>query len=241
MPRFDEQPVEKITKRANIGNAKVFISLILLKVSINRAIVHIHSYLCCVNWKERIGRWYLSRTIAESRVPKGCNLRNAQSVGLLYLERDHQFYHTIKDLAKHLKFELGVKSVSMLSFVNEDAKNTPGWLVKKLGSGFFCKSDLNWYGKPINEVQQFIESDFDILIDLELEPVLALKYILKSSNAKMKVGPEQIEFPSDYDINIGVAPILKSIDDDVEKNDDMSIWQEQTERTFQFITEANIQ
>ena len=57
----------------------------------------------------------------------------------------------------------------------------------------------------------------------------------------MKVGPEQIEFPSDYDINIGVAPILKYIDDDVEKNDDMSIWQEQTERTFQFITEANIQ
>ena len=114
-------------------------------------------------------------------------------------------------------------------------------MVKKLDSGFFCKSDLNWYGRPTNEVQQFIESDFDILIDLELEPVLALKYILKSSNAKMKVGPEQIDFPSDYDINIGIAPISKAIDDDVGKIDKMSIWKEQTERTFQFITEANIQ
>ena len=241
MPRLEEQPVEKITKSASMGNAKDFMLLILGKVSINRAIVDIHNYLCCVNWKERISRWYLSRTIAESRVPKGCNLRNAKSVGLLYLERDHQFYHTIKDLAKHLKLELGVKSVSMLSFVNEDAKNTPGWLVKKLESGFFCKSDLNWYGKPTNEVQQFIENDFDIPIDLELEPVLALKYILKSSNAKMKVGPEQIDFPSDYDINIGIAPISKATDDDMEKIDKMSIWQEQTERTFQFITEANIQ
>jgi hypothetical protein len=27
----------------------------------------------------------------------------------------------------------------------------------------------------------------------------------------------------------------------VDKNDNMSIWKEQTERTFQFITEANIQ
>ena len=194
-----------------------------------------------MNWKERIGRWYLSRTNAESRIKRGCSLSNAQSVGLLYLERDHQFYQTIKDLAKHLKHELGVKNVSMLSFVNEDAKKIPGWLVKKLDSGFFCKSHLNCYGKPTNEVQQFIENDFDILIDLELEPVLALKYILKSSNAKMKVGPEQIDFPSDYDINIGIAPISKAIDDDVEKIDKMSIWKEQTERTFQFITEANIQ
>ena len=194
-----------------------------------------------MNWKERIGRWHLSRTNAESRIPKGCNLRNAQSVGLLYLERDHEFYRTIKDISTHLRNELGVKNVSMLSFVNDDAKNTPGWLVRKLESGYFCKSDLNWYGKPVNEVKQFIESEFDILIDLELEPVLALKYILRSSNAKMKVGPEQIEFPSDYDINIGIAPISVSIEDDVDKNDIMSIWQEQTERTFQFITEANIQ
>ena len=194
-----------------------------------------------MNWKERIGRWHLSRTIAVSRVPRGCSLRNAQSVGLLYLERDHEFYRTIKEIAKHLRDELGVKNVSMLSFVNEDMKNTPGWLVRKLGGGFFCKSDLNWYGRPINEVQQFIESDFDILIDLELEPVLALKYILKSSNAKMKVGPEQLDFPLDYDINIGISPVAKSLGNDVDKNDDMSIWKEQTERTFQFITEANIQ
>ncbi len=79
------------------------------------------------------------------------------------------------------------------------------------------------------------------MIDLELEPVLALKYILKSSNAKMKVGPEQLDFPSDYDINIGISPVAKFVGNDVDKNDDMSIWKEQTERTFQFITEANIQ
>jgi hypothetical protein len=79
------------------------------------------------------------------------------------------------------------------------------------------------------------------LIDLELEPVLALKYILKSSNAKMKVGPQQLDFPSDYDINIGLSPVVKSVGNDVDKNHDMAIWKEQTERTFQFITEANIQ
>jgi len=187
-----------------------------------------------VNWKERIGHYFLSRVSADTREPKSCNLRNAKSVGLLYLERDHNFYITIKDLSKHLKDELGVKHVSLLSYVDVDTKIAPRWLIKKLDSGYFCKSDLNWYGKPIKEVQSFIDCEFDILIDLEINPVLPLKYVLRSSNAKMKVGPEQLNHSRDYDIRIGLA-----LDKEIEE--DMLIWKEQTERTFQFITEANIQ
>jgi hypothetical protein len=193
-----------------------------------------------VNWKERIGHFYLSRVSAEMREPKSCNLRNAESVGIIYLERDHNFYSTIKDLAKHLKDELGVRNVSMLSYVNKESKEAPGWLVKKLNSGYFCKSDLNWYGKPVNEVQAFVDSEFDILIDLEISPILPLKYVLRSSNAKMKVGPEQAEFSKDYDIIIGLA-LRENNDEEEEEVDDIAIWKEHTERTFHFITEANIQ
>ena len=159
-------------------------------------------YLYDVKWKEHISRFVLSRYKDDKREKKGCSLRNADSIGLLYLERDHVFYRTIKDIAKHLEEDFGVRRVSMLSYV--DAKRTPGWLVKKLDSGYFCKTDLNWYGKPKKEIQAFTESEFDILFDLELEPNLPLKHVLKMSSAKMKVGAKQEDWPYlDYDLQIG--------------------------------------
>ena len=114
-----------------------------------------------MKWKEHISRFVLSRYKDDKRSRKGCSLQNAESVGILYKERDHGFYRTIKDIAKHFQDELGVKRVSMLSYVDEDSKRTPGWLVKKLDSGYFCKSDLNWYGKPVKEIEAFTE-DFNI-------------------------------------------------------------------------------
>ena len=148
------------------------------------------------------------------------------------MERDFEFRQTIADLSKHLKEELDVKSISILSFVDTDAKDTPRWLVKKLSSGYFCKSDLNWFSKPVTEVVNFTDIEFDILIDLELDPILPLKFVLKSSKAKMKVGPRQVDYPNDYDITLGRSK-------DLEK-DEMKVWQEQTERTFEFITKDNI-
>ena len=48
----------------------------------------------------------------------------------------------------------------------------------------------------------------------------------------MKVGPEQYDYPNDYDITIGR---LNGVEED-----EMTVWKEQTERTFKFITQANI-
>lgn len=200
----------------------------------------LHLYLYIVKLKEHISRFVLSRYKDDKRGKKGCSLRNADSVGLLYLERDYVFYRSIKELAKQLQENFGVRRVSILSFVELDAKRTPGWLVKKLDSGYFCKSDLNWYGKPQKEIQAFIESEFDILFDLELEPNLTLKHVLKMSCAKMKVGPKQENWPYlDYDVQIGrkeSQPI-----EGEEHIDPMIVWKEQVDRTIQFISKANIQ
>ena len=105
-----------------------------------------------VNFKDRINlritKWFLARERNSLRNRKSCNLRYAKLVGLIYLERDFEFRKTIVDLSKHLKEELDVKNVSILSYVDREAKDTPRWLVKKLSSGYFCKSDLNWFSKP---------------------------------------------------------------------------------------------
>ncbi len=160
-------------------------------------------------------------------------------MGILYKERDHDFYRKIKDIAKYFQDELGVNRVSMLSYVDENLKRTPGWLVKKLDSGYFCKSDLNWYGKPIKEIEAFTEVEFDILFDLELEPILPLKHVLNMSMAQMKVGAEQLDWSFiDYDVQICKLD-HKPNNEGVMPNE-MEVWQEQIERTFKFLLEANI-
>ena len=197
-------------------------------------------YLYFVKWKEHISKFILSRFKDDKRDRKGCSLRNAESVGLLYFERDHNFYRKIKNLSKHLQDEYGVKRVSMLSYVDADSKRTPGWLVRKLDSGYFSKSDLNWYGKPKNEIHAFTDVEFDILFDLELSPTLPLKHVLNMSSAKMKVGPVQEGWSfRDYDVEIGRKE-HKPNEDGVAV-DPMVVWEEQIERTFKFISEANIQ
>ena len=86
----------------------------------------------------------------------------------------------------------------------------------------------------------FVEVEFDILFDLELEPNLPLKHVLNMSSAKMKVGSVQDDWPlKDYDVQIGRVE-HKPVDEE-ELVDPMLIWKEQIERTFKFISEANIQ
>jgi len=200
-------------------------------------------FLDVVNWRDRIFRWRLKRLEAPERTRKGCSLQHAESVGLVYLERDHAHYLEIKDLAKRLKEEFGVKRVGMMSFVPEEEKQTPNWLVKKLDSGYFCKSDLDWHGWPVKEFEAFVDTPFDILIDLELEPVLPLKFLVRASHAGMKVGPEHAEFSQDLDVRI-VQEVEE--DDEMEEvdvilQDPMESWRDHTKRTLEFLTHTQLQ
>ena len=90
-------------------------------------------FLGIVTWKERIFLWRLNRMGSGERERKGCSLSRASSVGLVYFERDHAHFREVKALAKRLKDEFGVKRVGMMSYVHEDTKDTPTWLVKKIG------------------------------------------------------------------------------------------------------------
>ena len=199
-------------------------------------------FLFAVNWKERIFHWRLSRLAEPERERKACSLKRAESVGLLYLERDHAHYREIKDLAKRLKDEYGVKRVGMMSYVAEDVKQTPNWLVKKLDSGYFCKSDLNWYGWPVKEYEAFVDTPFDILIDLELEPVLPLKFLVRSSAAGMKVGLDHAEWNRDLDLRMVHEPEEEELEEvDVILQDPMEEWRNHTQRTLDFLNQTDFQ
>ena len=202
-------------------------------------------FLTVVTWKDRIFRWRLKRLPQPERERKGASLRNAESVGLVYLERDHAHYREIKALAKRLKEEFGVRRVGLMSFVPKDEKESPNWLVKKLDSGYLCKNDLNWHGWPVKEFEAFVDTPFDILIDLELEPVLPLKFIVRRSLAGMKVGVEHSEWNEDLDVRL-VPTEEPSMSEDFEEVDailldPMEHWRAHTDRTLSFLNQIDMQ
>ena len=201
-------------------------------------------FLNAVHWKDRIFLWRLKRLAQPERERKGCSLKNAKSVGLVYLERDHAHYREIKGLAKALKEEYGVKRVGLMSYVPADEKETPNWLVKKLDSGYLCKSDLNWHGWPTKEFEAFVDTPFDILIDLEIDPVLQLKFVVRKSLAAMKVGIDNAPWNDDLDVRL----VLEDVPDeedmeevDVILQDPMERWREHTKRTLAFLNQIDMQ
>ena len=201
-------------------------------------------FLKAVNWKDRIFLWRLKRLNQPERERKGCSLRNANSVGLVYLERDHAHYREIKGLAKALKEKYGVKRVGLMSYVPADDKETPNWLVKKLDSGYLCKSDLNWHGWPTKEFEAFVDTPFDILIDLEIDPVLPLKFVVRKSLAAMKVGIDNAPWNVDLDVRLVLeeAPDEGEMEEvDVILQDPMERWREHTQRTLAFLNQIDMQ
>ena len=201
-------------------------------------------FLKAVNWKDRIFLWRLKRFHQPERERRGCSLRNANSVGLVYLERDHAHYREIKGLAKALKEKYGVKRVGLMSYVPADDKETPNWLVKKLDSGYLCKSDLNWHGWPTKEFEAFVDTPFDILIDLEIDPVLPLKFVVRKSLAAMKVGIDNAPWNVDLDVRLVLeeAPDEGEMEEvDVILQDPMERWREHTQRTLAFLNQIDMQ
>lgn len=165
-------------------------------------------------------------------------------MGLVYLERDHAHFREVKAIGKMLKEKFGVKRVGFLSYVEEEEKSTPNWLVKKLDSGYFCKSDLNWHGWPVKEFEAFTDTPFDILIDLELEPVLPLKFVVRKSTAGMKVGVDGTEWCEDLDFRIVPEPAedeeeLEEVD--VILKDPMEEWKAHTAKTLEYLNKIDFQ
>lgn len=157
------------------------------------------------NIKEALGRRALRSEQEPTRIRRGGNFNSAQHIGLLYIDSDEPHFNLVRSYAKLLKEKYGVKNVSALGFVNENAKRIPVWQAQKLEFTFFSKDDLNWHLKPIQNIEKFTKEEFDILIDLSGGNSLPLNFILKQSRAMMKVGLRGTRGEKYYDflLNMG--------------------------------------
>lgn len=119
------------------------------------------------------------------RKPQTLSLESVRSIGILYDATENENYEVVKNYVRELR-ELK-KEVLALGFV--DQKELPNMRFSKLGLDFFTRKNLNWYFKPSHPmVTKFINADFDILIFLNIEQLLPLKYIAAATQAKFKIG-----------------------------------------------------
>jgi hypothetical protein len=113
------------------------------------------------------------------------NLADSHSIGILYVLNDVPDYDVVARFVSRLQHEH--KEVKALGFVKN--KILISRFLPKLSYDFFSQKDVTWYYKPIHsKVRDFIEKEFDILIDLNLQDFFPLKYISGLSKAKCRVG-----------------------------------------------------
>lgn len=147
-----------------------------------------------------LGERKLKRKEESKRKPAVANFGRAKSVGILYREKGEGFFILVKQYVKYLKAEQGIRDVLALCYI-DDHKAVPHYHLHRLRFDYFTDKELNFFMEPVCEqVNKFIANDFDILIDLEKDPSLPMRFVLQASQARFKVGYYAEEYEYLYDM-----------------------------------------
>jgi hypothetical protein len=154
--------------------------------------------------KNSIGRWQLVRQIHPKRVNrKLIPFDQVSHIGIVYDANNTENEQIVTVYANELRAQ--GKKVFMLGFVNE--KELPGSRKFVLNSEFFWKAKLNGFNLPDKgKIGQFLQQEFDLLLNVYLEPVLPLMAISAYSQAKYKVGPYLDGGLPYYDFMMDIKP-----------------------------------
>lgn len=133
------------------------------------------------------------------RVPNKFNFDKIKTVGILFDATNSDDLEIVKRYVVYMREHR--KKVKAIGFFN--TKEIPALTYSKLEYDFLSAKELNWFGKPNSAVvKNFIQEDFDLLIDLNVHDHFVLKYISALSNAKFKVGKYNEKDESIYDMMI---------------------------------------
>lgn len=120
-----------------------------------------------------------------SRQKVVCNIDDAKTIGICFPFTDKEDFELLKKYVIYLR-ELK-KKVKAIGYYT--GKEEPAVQYSKVDYDFFSKTSHNWYGKPTDHiVKNFVEEEFDILLDINPNKDSVLTYVAAMSHAKFKVG-----------------------------------------------------
>jgi len=154
--------------------------------------------------KRSVANYTLKKKLGKLKRTKKCiNLHQAVNIGILYNVTSQTTFQIVKTLVKDLTTRQ--RQVMALGFVNR--KSIPNYCIAANSGYHFNLRDLNWYGAPKNDyIHEFINKEFDILIDLSLDDVFVFKYISGLSRSKFKVGRHNDNYMDCFDLMIKMEP-----------------------------------
>ncbi|MEN8137450.1 MAG: hypothetical protein ABFR62_03380 [Bacteroidota bacterium] len=111
---------------------------------------------------------------------------NVKSIGIIFDENSEGINEFIQDISQEFKSKSGVISIFELAYnVSEAKKPEPNGIP----TVYFTDEDVNRYGKPkFKDVINFIETPFDLLINLAENGHWPIRFSAVMSKAKFKVG-----------------------------------------------------
>jgi len=151
--------------------------------------------------RQKVGDFFFKRELKSNpRQREVHNLHSAQSIGILYDATEREDMLKVSEFVNAL-FQTK-KDVKALGFVN--LKELTHHHMPMLQFDFFFLKDLNWYYKPQNYIiKNFVEKDYDILINLCNSSCIPVKYLAGISQAKFKVGKYEEDIDL-YDMMIDI-------------------------------------
>jgi hypothetical protein len=153
--------------------------------------------------------------VQKDKKPNKFKFDKAKTVGILFDATNAEDYEIVKRYVVYLREHQ--KRIKVIGYFS--TKQIPTLTYSKLEYDFFSVKELNWLGKPTSPViQNFINEEYDLLIDLNIHDHFALKYISALSKAAFKVGKydenniETFDMMIDADNTKTVKYFLRQID-----------------------------
>jgi hypothetical protein len=166
------------------------------------------------NIKRKLSDFSFQRKASPKREVKVINIKKAETIGVVYRADDDETKELVERYVKFLK-EYKIKCKT-LGYYNRD--ELPRYVTPKLEFDYFLKKDLNWkLETQLPEVLNFVQSEFDILIDTTVKEDEVIRFVVKDSKAQFKVGCAKKESNDlDFTINLqpeeGVRQLMKGLD-----------------------------
>lgn len=167
------------------------------------------------NIKRKLSDFSFQRENSPNREVRAINIKKAQTVGIVYRGDDDEAKELVERYVKFLR-DYGVKCKTLGYY---DADELPRYVTPKLEYDYFVKKDLNWKLETlIPEVENFIQTPFDILIDTTVLEDEVLRFVVRKSQSTFKVGGAGLKDASDLDFTInlqegeGLRQLMKGLD-----------------------------
>lgn len=157
------------------------------------------------NLRLKAGRIMLQKRLtALRRMKQDFSFDKVKKIGVLWDASFENDFQHLAALNRRLA-ETG-RSMEVLAWI--PGKSVPDRLTGLSYMRFLRKSDLNWALLPdSDDAKKFVETRYDLLIDINPSSLFQLSAIAALSSAPMKVGPDLTDRPEEtpYDLMIKTA------------------------------------